>query len=312
MKKQLQNKIAESKLALPVIVLYALVVWLLCGLITEQWWLQFGCFAISTYLMVELNNVYALIRIYSRMVSCTFLALACCGCFLFPSLRGAIFQLCFIGSIIILFHSYQDKQSVGTTYYSFLMLGLASMAFVHIVFLIPILWILMGTHLQSLSWRTFGASLLGVLTPYWISACWFIYQEDFTPLFAHFETLVVFDFPFDYQSLSWSQILYYFLIVILTLTGIVHYIRRHQGDKIRIRLLYGFFAWIDIVTLTFLALQPQHYDALIRVATVCTAPLLAHFIALTNTKVTNIAFFVIIGTILILTTYTLWTASSLF
>lgn len=312
MKKLLQNKIAESKLALPIITLYALVVWLLCGLITQQWWLQFGCFAISTYLMVELNNVYALIRIYSRMVSCTFLVLACCGCFLFPSLRGAILQLCFIGCIIILFHSYQDKQSVGTTYYGFLMLGLASMAFAHIVFLIPILWILMATNLQSLSWRTFGASLLGLLTPYWVSVCWFIYQENFTPLFRHFEGLAAFEFPFDYSSLSICQISYYILIVILTLTGVVHYIRRHQGDKIRIRLLYGFFAWMDITCLVFLAIQPQHYDALIRIATVCTSPLLAHFIALTHTKVTNIAFFVITGTILLLTGYTIWTVSSLF
>ena len=312
MKKLLQNKVAESRLALPVTSFYAVIVWLLCGLLTQQWWVQFCCFVASSYLMVELNNINALVRIYSRMVSCTFLMLACCSCFLFPSLRGAILQLCFICSIIILFHSYQDRQSAGTTYYGFLMLGVASMAFIHVVFLIPLLWLLMATNLQSLSWRTFGASLLGLLTPYWVSSCWFIYQEDFTFLITHFEGLATFEFPFDYSSLSICQISYYILIVILMLTGIVHYVRQHHGDKIRIRMLYGFFAWMDLTTLVFLAIQPQHYDALIPIATVCTAPLLAHFIALTHTKVTNIAFFVITGTILLLTGYTIWTVSSLF
>ena len=120
MRKLFQNKVAESKLALPVTSVYAVIVWLLCGLISQQWWVQFGCFAFSTYLMAEMNNINALIRIYSRMVSCTFLMLMCCICFLFPSQRGALFQLCIISSMVVLFYGYQDKQSVGITYYAYL------------------------------------------------------------------------------------------------------------------------------------------------------------------------------------------------
>ena len=40
MTKLLQNKVAESKLALPVTALYATIVWLLGGLVMQQWWLQ--------------------------------------------------------------------------------------------------------------------------------------------------------------------------------------------------------------------------------------------------------------------------------
>lgn len=42
-------------------------------------------------------------------------------------------------------------------------------------------------------------------------------------------------------------------------------------------------------------------------AIVCTAPLLAHFFALTSTKTTNVAFFVVVGGLLLLTGYSLWT-----
>lgn len=312
MRKLFQNKVAESKLALPVTSVYAVIVWLLCGLISQQWWVQFGCFAFSTYLMAEMNNINALIRIYSRMVSCTFLMLMCCICFLFPSQRGALFQLCIISSMVVLFYGYQDNQSVGITYYAYLLLGIGSVAFIQVVFFLPLLWILMLTNLQSLSWRTFFASLLGFITPYWIGICWMVFQNDFTPMISHFMQLTEFEMPYDYSSLTTNQIASYVLIVLLTLTGIVHYIRRHQGDKIRIRLLFGFFSWIDIVCLVFIALQPQYYDMLIRISIICTAPLLAHFIALTSTKVTNVAFITILCLTILLTGYNIWTASSLF
>lgn len=319
MKKYLQNKVAESRLTLPAVAAYALVVWLLSGLVAKQWWLQFGCFAIATYLMVELNNINALIRIYSRMVSCTFLLLGCCACFLFPSLRGALLQICFIGSIIVLFQGYQDKQSVGFTYYGFLLLGLASMIFVHIIFFVPPFWILMITHLQSLSWRTLGASFFGLLTPYWFGICWLFYTGDFTLLFSHFAQLAVFQQPFHILHLkfqifpdNYAILAVFTFLIILAITGTIHYIRQHQGDKIRIRLLYGFFIWTDIVAIIFLLLQPQHYDSLLRIIIVCTAPLVAHFLALTSTKVTNVAFCIITVTIVFLTAYSLWTASSIF
>ena len=75
MKKYIQNKVAENRLALSVTIVYAVGVWLLSGFVQENWWIQFGCFALAAFLMLELNNVNALIRIYSRMVSCSFLAL---------------------------------------------------------------------------------------------------------------------------------------------------------------------------------------------------------------------------------------------
>ena len=66
--KRIQNKVAESRFTLPAVAVYGGIIWLLCGLFPQQWWLQFTLFAVSTYLMVELNNSNVLIRIYSRSV----------------------------------------------------------------------------------------------------------------------------------------------------------------------------------------------------------------------------------------------------
>ena len=63
----LQNRISRSRMLLPTIVIYAIAVWLVCGLVSDGLWLQFACNAINSFLMVELNNGTALIRFISRM-----------------------------------------------------------------------------------------------------------------------------------------------------------------------------------------------------------------------------------------------------
>ena len=99
---------------------YALAVWLLCGVLSNHWWWQIGCFAVATYLMVQLNNANVLIRIFSRMVSSSFLALSCAACFLFPFLREAVMITCLTAFTLLFFYTYQDKKAVGLTYYAFL------------------------------------------------------------------------------------------------------------------------------------------------------------------------------------------------
>ena len=311
-KKRLQNKVAESRLTLPFASLYAIGIWLLCGLTQEGWWIQFGCFSLSAFLMLVLNNTNALIRIYSRMVSSAFLVLSCTACFLFPTLLESICQLFCIATYLILFYTYQDKNSAGLTYYGFLCIGLASLCEIHLIFYIPILWLMMLTKLQSLSWRTFLSSLMGLVTPYWFVACWFLYQEDFAPLIVHFKQLTDFCLPFDFSCLSTSQLVTVVFLFIIAIIGMVHYWRTSYQDKFRIRQLYDIFIWMDLLTFLFFCLQPQHATILIRLMIINTTPLVAHFITLTQERVTNIIFYIITISALAITIYHLWMLSSLF
>ncbi len=306
MRKFTQNKVAESRLALPTTIVYAVVVWLLAGLVQGGWWLQFGCFALAALLMVELNNINALIRIYSRMVSCSFLVLSSMLCFLFPSTPGAITSPLVIGSMVSLFAGYQDKQAAKPSYYAFLLIGLASLTFVHILFFVPLIWLLMAFLLQCLSWRTWFASILGLLTPYWFGCCWWAWQQDISFVFNHFMALGDFARPLDFSLLTIQQTVSLAVVMLFAVIGIVHYIRKYHDDKIRIRLIYGIFIWTDLATALFLVLQPQHYDHLIRMMVINTAPLIGHFLALTRTRWTNMAFFAIVAVVLIMTGFNLW------
>ena len=306
MRKLVQNIVAGSRLTLPVTIVYTICIWILSGLFTTNLWLQFACFGITSYLMMMLNNQNALIRIFSRMVSCAFLVLSCAASFLFIDVRGTIMQMFVVAAYILLFQTYQDREAVGITYYGYLMLGLASLANPCILYFVPLIWLLTATNLLSLSWRTWLSSLFGLLTPYWFIAAWLVYQHDFSPLVSHLSPLLDFQFPIRYDHLSTGFMMTLGLIAVCFLTGVTHFIRKSSYDSIRIRLLYGFFIWMDLFAFALMCFQPQHDDMLLRIMIINTAPLIAHFLALTSTKITNAAFFVLTGVILFITAYNVW------
>lgn len=165
-------------MTLPAVALYGVAVWLADGLYHMQWWIQFACFVLSTYLMIELNNSNALIRIYSRMVSCSFIAIASMCCFMFDAMNEAIAATFITAAYLPLFHCYQDKTATGKTFYGFMMIGLSSMFYVHTLILIPAMWIMMIFYIQSMSRRTFLASVIGVVTPYWFATLYYIYSDN--------------------------------------------------------------------------------------------------------------------------------------
>ena len=307
--KRTQNRVAGSRLTLPATTTYAISIWLMAGLLQQQLWLQLACFLLSTFLMVELNNGNALIRVYSRTVSSSFAILTCAANFLFPSLSGAIVTLLIIAAYIILFRSYQDKQAMGLTFYAFVCIGLISLIFIRVLWIVPLLWFCMYVYLSSLSWRTLAASLIGIVTPYWLLAPLVFYHHRLGELKEHFLVLTDLQSTTGHIHLTVNQMLMAIFVVLLALTGIVHFWRNSSADRIRIRQLYGFFTLMAIVTTVSLFILPQHYDILLRLLIINTAPLIAHFVALTSTRITNIAFYVICVTALLLTAMNLWTPS---
>ena len=309
--RRIQNKVAESRLTFPVTVLFGLGVWLLCGMIQHQWWIQFVCYALSTYIMMEFNRSNALIRIYSRAVSTAFVFLSGVTCYLFPSLEASITLLCLTASILTLYKTFQDKQAVGWTFYTFLLVGLITLLKVQAFWLVPFYWLVMATCLSSLGWRTFFGSVLGLVLPYFYLAAIVIYRYpgDFSPFTTHFLPLLDVRFPYDYSQIPLPHYLTYGFLLILTVTGIIHFLRTSYNDRIRIRQFYYGFILFDLAMFVFIALQPQHFELFIQMAVIMTSPLIAHFIALTHTRITNIAFFVIVITAVALIGYHLWTSS---
>lgn len=259
--------------------------------------------------MLLLNNMNALIRIYSRLVTCAFLALSCAACFLFADLREGVTMLLLVACYIILFQGYQNSEATGIVYFGFLMLGLASMVCPQILWFVPIFWVMLATNLLLLTWRTWTASLLGLLTPFWFALVWMAYRRDFSLVTDTIHSLIDLQFPIRYDILGTDIMLAWGLLTLCWLTGTIHFLRKSTYDSIRIRLIYYLFIWTDAMAFALICFQPQHYRILLRVMIVNTAPLIGHFLALTSTKATNIAFVALTAITLIITLCQIWMLS---
>lgn len=304
--KRFQNRVAESRIALPVTGVYAFAVCALGGLFTEQLWVQFVLLAVSSFLMMELNNVNALIRIYSRMVSCSFLVLAVMSQYLVVDVRCGIVQACFIAFYLFLFSAYQDNRAMGRVFYAFLMLGIASTMFVQILFFVPLVWVLLCTNLMVRSFRAFVSSLFGLLVPYWFMVAYYIYIDDVDSLLDHFLQIAQFGPVLGWMDMPVSHILTAAYVAILAVVGMIHFRLNNYKDKIRTRMLFEIFSVLALAAIVFMILQPQHIDYLLALLIVSTSPMIGHYIALTNTFITNISFYVMLVVALIITCVNLW------
>ena len=310
--KRFQNTVTESKVMLPLAVVVAAAACYLTGLVEQGLWMQLVCLAVSTLLLIELNSSNQLIRVVSQSTAATFLLLTAAAIYLFPQIENGIMMLCNVALYFMLFHCKQHDESPGWVFYGFFCLGLASMVFVQVLYYVPVLWILMASCLRALNAKTFWASVLGVVTPYWLSGPLFIYFQGTDLVARHFNRLWEFQPIGDYSALGEHEWLAIGWTVLLAIIGIIHYLNSGYQDKIRTRLLHEIFIIIDLVSMVFLALQPQHHQLLLSIMIVNTSPLIAHYMTLTHTWLTNITFHLIILITLAIIVYNTWIPSSNF
>lgn len=311
MSKRIQNSIAESRYTLPITAFYSIFIWFIAGLVSQQWWIQFGCFVVSALMMMMLNKENMLIRIYSRLVSSAYLVLSCAAVFLFESRSSAIMQMGAAMSFFLLWHSYQDKSSVGWTFYTFLCLGAGCLVLSEVLYYLPIYWLMMAWFIFSLSWRTFFASLLGLITPYWFCLPYFALKgEDcFAFLINHLSSLLnIVSLP-DYSVLNLSEWIFLGILILLMVIGSSHFIANSYKDTIRVREIYYSFIVTAVYSLFLVLIQPQCYDMVIHVLILVVSPMIAHFFALTHSRFTNILFIITLTVILLFTGYNLWISS---
>ena len=307
-KKHTQNIIAESRKTLPITIIYGVGIWLLAGLVNNGWWFQFLCFFASVYAMIHLNNINLMIRIYSRSVSAAYILLSCITVWLFPSVNGAVIQLGSVLILLLLFSCYQDHQTRGRTFYIFLIASTISLLEPRYLLFAPIIWLLMATTVYSLSFRTFLASIIGLITPYWLYAGWLLFNNIENPEMALIFTSRFSEIQWvtDYNALTRPQIIYLALLVVIFIVGTIHFWITSYMDKIRVRQIYTSLIMLTLYTLVLLAVQPQMYNALIYMLTIAVSPIIAHFVSLTHTRLSNIFFIVMMAIIITLTGMNLW------
>ncbi len=309
--KRIQNRVAQSRIALPITIIYCLILWIAQGLFTVGLYLELLFFAISVYLMIELNNNNALIRIYSRMVSCSFLILTSMMTFITCKANVLIVQLCFIGTYSLILKCYQDRLSQGKIFYAFALLGIASTQIPLILVFAPVFWILLRTKLMTFDLRTLIASILGIITPYWFWIGYCLIKGDFSFLTSNSVFHPILFSPFRLGEIGEIRMIAFGFITLLFLIGAIHFFLNSFKDKMRTRLIYEMLLITNLVTIFLVLFQPQFIDFFLSIMIVHTSIFIAHYIALTSSRLTNISFFVLVLMTIALTVSYIWMPSLL-
>lgn len=274
-----RNKVVTGSLTLPVTFVTVLLLWMLPGAGSGALWGGMAMTGLTAYLMMELNNRNTLLRVRSRLMCSLYLwlMLAC------PALHDWTTQMippaCLMLAYFMLFASYQQPRAEGYTFHAFLLTGVASFFFPPALLLAPVFYAGMLFQLRTLTWRTFMAGLLGLLTPYWIYAGYAIWQNRLDTAFIYLTEWFTPRLP-DYSHLTLPQLLTLGLTVPLAAVSAGHFIHTAYNDKIRTRMLFYLIVLVEVALAAGMLLLPAHLDTLLRLFIVNSAPLMAHYFAL--------------------------------
>lgn len=328
MKRQrFQNIVTAGRLTLPAAILISVVCWVLTASLLPSFkplvnnnsiWniLNFNIYSwahillssllysLIGYIMIELNNMFAIIRMRASMQTTIYvLMISIC-----PSIHilyiGNLAALTFLIALFLLFKSYQQSRSAGDLFHSFVFLGIGSLLFPQLTLFAPLFWI--GAYsFQSLHSKSFFASLVGWSLPYWL-LLGYSYSSGQMELFCKpFKELFIFS-PIQFSFQPWELATLGYLLLLYIVSS-CHCLMAAYQDKIRTRSYLHFLILLNLCIFVYIGLQPASGIQLLPILFIGVSFLAGHLFVLTSSRSSNIFFiFAFIG-LFILFAFNIWT-----
>lgn len=314
-RQRFQNKVATGRFILPAALLISAICWtvivtLLPGTGTEDpnwplWFkeagnrlpqgifpslLGFALYVLTTFFLINLNNIFAIIRIRTSIQSFLFLLLATAFPQLYDELPGLLVGLSFLTAFYQLFGSYRLERSSGALFNTFAFAGIASLFVPQSLLLVPLLWI-GAASFQSLNLKSLLASIIGFILPWWVLlSCTVLTGSTHTFFHQLFDETRLFR-PVGYGFESWMVFPFGFLFLLFAASAF-HYFFNGYEDKIRTRTYLYFLILFGACLFVGIGLQPYLLTAFCPLLLIIVSMLAGHLFALTSNKLSN-AFFVI-------------------
>lgn len=241
---------------------------------------------LTIYIIGELNIAHVLLRLNSRSISFTFAALMTSCLFLHGFQPGYIVMLFMTLSLFSLFNAYQQENSAGNAYITFLYLGLSVVLFPKLIWITPI-YVLSFYILRALNPRSACASLLGLLTPPWIVGSIAFCCGKMAIFNTILNQMIAFKWG-GYSLLPSSQTIMIWLAFAIFALGTIDFYMRIYLDKTRTRVIYNVIILHGAAYFLLLLLQPISSLTLLPITFVITALMGGHYIANDDTPLSNI------------------------
>lgn len=267
--------------------------------------LSFALYAIIGYFLIEINNTFAIIRMRASVQTSFYFLLITICLSLHQLCPGNIAALTFLFALFFLFKSYQQIKPASYLFHSFTFIGLGSLAFPQMTFLVP-LWLIGAWNFQSLTFRSLCAAVMGWMLPYWMLLGYAVVNEQMNVFVAPFIELSTFQPIHHWADLpTWVLVTLGFLLIEFIVSA-AHYLITGNEDKIRTRSYLNFLILVGSGIFLFIFLQPAHSLPLVSLLLIVISILMGHLFILANNRLSNGFFISTLLAFIFLLGFNLW------
>lgn len=255
----------------------------------------------SCFLLVRLNNKYALMQQRTLLPVILLLIFDCCNPAIVGTVNsGLLLTPVYLSIMYLLYDTYQNENRKAA-YNMGLLLAVGYL--IEPPFLLLSLPFCLGFfYMRSSTWRMFVALLLGVLTVMWLVFC--IGLADGCRLLPDFHDVLLFA-SFDTSFVEWGDLRYFLPIAVIGIlcgVGGTYFIKRH---KIQIWKYNRFTLLLTISLLVLSLLDMAALDAYLPLLNATMALSVSNFALHTRSRAVPYLFYVLIGGYLVLYVWSL-------
>jgi hypothetical protein len=244
------------------------------------------------FLLQYISSEFRLIRVRSFFPIFLFCVLAAAFLPVIPLNGAALSCLLFCLVCLSLFRSLESGLESRGAFNASVLLALAALFQSRLLYLMPSIWMVMSI-LQVLNYRSFLASLLGLISIAWIVSglCFLTGEYGFIKIF--FTDLTAFR-VIDFSELSKAEIAYALFLVVLIISALVSFWPKQHLDKLRTRNYLNsiLLLWFSLFILWLFSAKDLGY---VLPLLSLTALFIAHFFSLVDNLYSRFMFFALIG-----------------
>ena len=230
---------------------------------------------IVSYVMQRITDIEMLIRERTRLPFMLFLLLVSTNAGLLPIKEVSIALLCLVFAVYELFYSYQSPELTGKFFNIGVLIGVAGLFMPQILWFMPLFWIGMY-QFRSLDFKSFMASLIGVLIIYWFVLAWCVWKHDYFMFSALYDELT----DFRFLSIEIVQLYQIGTIVVLpVLTMVFFHVKTDAlSNSVRIRQLIAFLLNMAIGSVGMIVFYGEDLDSFLAILYLPSSVLIAYFL----------------------------------
>jgi hypothetical protein len=299
--RRLQQTLISGRYALPLSVALALVCWSISFTLSGQFssWVScaigFLSYTIIGYLLILLNNTFALIHIRASVQTIIYFLLVGACPMIHRMMPEDVASAMYLLGLFVLLYSYQQAYASIQHFYAFLFLGIGSLLYPRLTYFTPLFWV--GAYMfQSLSWKSFAAGCLGWLLPYWFLLAYAYLTDDLSLFTAPFGALTDFTPITQRGFVPWEMATLSFLLVLFVVSA-AHGLTNNFQEKMRTQVYQQFFMLLTLFFFLYVLIQPIETTRILPFLLINISLLTGHFAVHTNTRASNRF---VIGTLVVL------------